>query len=159
MYDRLFFAQNCYRNFQLRVLAGRFKWEAKVPLTQEQKYIYFGTNQQTPLSKIRWHNSTANNKNTTPTNNSDIWNKGPPESKTKRSFKDALLQNIDTSTSSNSPRLSRASRIIAPLLLISIGTSINTITSENNCLCTMNENESNGGYKLNQRPPSPTRSV
>ena len=148
MYNILFFAKTCYRsNFQIKELAGRFKWEAKVPLTREQKYIYFGTNRQQPLPKPRWYNATANYKKTTPTNISDIWNKRPPESKTKRSFKVALLQNIDTSTSSNSPQLGRASRIISPLLLVSIGTSINTTTSENNCLCMTNKNENNNGDK------------
>ena len=102
MYDRLFFAQTCYRDFQIKVLAGRFKWEPNVHLTREQKYIYFGTNRQTPISNTRWYKSSANNKKNTPTKNSDIWNKRPPENKTKRSFKDALLQNINK-TSSNSP--------------------------------------------------------
>ena len=147
MYNKLFFAQICYRNFQVKELWGRFKWKAKVPLSVEQKYIYFGTNRQQPLPKPRWYNATANNRKITPTNISDIRNKRPLKSKTKRSFKDVLLQNFDTSTSSNSPQLGRASGIIAPLLLVSISTSINTTTSKNNCLCMTNENESNDGDK------------
>ena len=138
MYEKLYYAQMCIRNSQLKGLGGHLKKEVKVPLTVEQKFIYFGTNRQEPQPRQRWYIATANSRKTTPTNISDIWNKRPPEIETKRTFKNVLIQKINTSTSSNSPQLGRASGLIAPLLLVSIGTSINTTTSENNCLCMMN---------------------
>ena len=54
MYDRLFFAQNAYRDYILKHTGG-LKQEDNFPLTTEQKYIYYGTNRQTPLSKTRWY--------------------------------------------------------------------------------------------------------
>ena len=150
MYENLSYPQICIRNFQLKWLEGHLKQEAKFPTNVEQKYIYFGTNRQEPRPKPRWYDATANNRKTTPTNISDIWNKRPPEIETKRTFKNVLIQKINTSTSSNSPQLGRASGLIAPLLLVLIGTRINTTTSVKNCLCMMNENKNNDGDKFNQ---------
>ena len=87
MYKKLSYSQICIRNSQLKGLGGHLKNEAKVPLTVEQKYIYFGTNRQEPRPRQRWYDATVNNRKTTPTNISDIWNKRPPEIETKSTFK------------------------------------------------------------------------
>ena len=82
MYEKLYYAQMCIRNSQLKGLGGHLKKEVKVPLTVEQKFIYFGTNRQEPQPRQRWYIATANSRKTTPTNISDIWNKRPPEIET-----------------------------------------------------------------------------